>query len=57
LKTNVKRLSKEQRIKRDRQFEYLKEVRCKFHKQNAPSISGDTKKKEPIGNFKNPGTR
>lgn len=64
LKTNVKRLSnggksqtKEQRIKRDSQFEYLKEVRCKFHKQKSPAISVDTKKKEPIGNFKNPGTR
>ena len=29
----------------------------KFTKMNKPAISVDTKKKEPIGNFKNPGTR
>ncbi|MCP4403287.1 MAG: ISAzo13 family transposase, partial [bacterium] len=32
-------------------------MRRQFHTKNNPAISVDTKKKEPIGNFKNPGTR
>jgi hypothetical protein len=64
LKTNVKRISnggkiptKEERERRDKQFEYINEMRNKFNKMDMPTISVDTKKKEPIGNFKNPGTR
>lgn len=64
LKTNVKRISsggkvhtKEERESRDKQFKYINEMRIKFNKMSMSAISIDTKKKEPIGNFKNPGTR
>jgi len=64
LKSNSKKISSggkaitsEDRIKRNIQFEYIKKIREKFNLENCPSISTDTKKKELIGNFKNPGTR
>lgn len=64
LKTNIKTISnggkvltKEDKDKRNKQFEYIKEMRHKFNTMKKPAISVDTKKKEPIGNFKNPGTR
>ncbi len=64
LKTNIKTIShggeictKEDKAKRNTQFEYIKAMRRQFHTKNNPAISVDTKKKEPIGNFKNPGTR
>ena len=64
LKTNRKTISnggKElttiAKAKRNKQFEYIKEIRYKFNKKKKPAISVDTKKKEFIGNFKNPGTR
>ena len=64
LKSNVKKISsggksmtlKEQE-KRNNQFEYINKLRCQSHQENFPEISVDTKKKELIGNFKNPGTR
>jgi hypothetical protein len=52
-----KRSTPEAMKKRDTQFEYIKEIRKKFEIENCPAISSDTKKKELIGNFKNPGTR
>ena len=64
LKTNRKTISnggksrtKEEKKKRDDQFEYIKKMREACRKMNTPAISIDTKKKELIGNFKNPGTR
>lgn len=64
LKTNIKKISnggraltKKENDKRDKQFLYINEMRLKFNKMNKPAISVDTKKKELIGNFKNPGTR
>ena len=64
LKTNVKSVSsggktftKEEREKRDRQFEYINSTRDRFKQGNNPALSIDTKKKEMIGNFKNSGTR
>jgi len=64
LKTNVKRISnggrlvtKEERESRNRQFLYINEMRSNFNKMGMPAISVDSKKKELIGNFKNPGTR
>ncbi len=64
LKTNVKaisnggkQLTKKEREARNCQFEYINKMLHKFTKMNKPAISVDTKKKEPIGNFKNPGTR
>lgn len=52
-----KKLSKEEKEKRDAQFHYIEKVREKFKKYGLPIISVDGKKKELIGNFKNPGTR
>lgn len=40
---------------RDRQFRYINETAKHFSKKNQPIISVDTKKKELVGNFKNPG--
>jgi len=64
LKTNRKSISnggkpqtKEEKEKRNEQFEYINKMRDKFRKRKNPAISADTKKKELIGNFKNPGTR
>ncbi|MDA3896820.1 MAG: ISAzo13 family transposase [Desulfobacteraceae bacterium] len=64
LKTNIKSISnggkpitKEKREKRNNQFNYINEMLSKFSKMRTPAISVDTKKKEPIGNFKNNGTR
>ncbi len=52
-----KKLTTEAIEKRNTQFEYIKATRKKFDTENCPGISSDTKKKELIGNFKNPGTR
>ncbi len=64
LKTNSKKISnggkpviKEDEEKRDQQFKYINRIRQIFCKKNMSAISGDSKKKELIGNFKNPGTR
>lgn len=64
LKTNVKSISsggkpitKKKREERNNQFEYINEMISEFAKMRKPAISVDTKKKEPIGNFKNHGTR
>ena len=64
LRTNVKAISnggkqhtKKEREARNNQFDYINKMLCKFAEMNKPAISVDTKKKEPIGNFKNPGTR
>ena len=46
----------EQRVV-DEQFEYIAKLRDQFSKKGLPILSCDTKKKELIGNFKNPGTR
>lgn len=58
LKVNHKKLSKgtkTTRIMRNQQFIALGDVRKKFVALGNPVISVDTKKKELIGNFKNPG--
>ncbi len=52
-----KKLTSEERQKRNSQFEYIEFMRKKNRVENNPSISCDTKKKELIGNFKNNGTR
>ncbi len=64
LKTNRKTISsggkpptKEEKKKRNDQFEYINKMREEFRKMKKPIISADTKKKELIGNFKNQGTR
>jgi len=64
LKTNVKTISnggkgktKKEQKERDQQFKYIENTRERFLQEKLPVISVDTKKKELIGNFKNPGTR
>jgi len=55
LRTNRKRLAKTNDPDRDRQFRLLARRRRRFQRRGWPVISVDTKKKELIGNFKNPG--
>jgi hypothetical protein len=55
LKANVKRLAGSSHPDRERQFEYIASQRHSFEANGMPVISVDTKKKELIGNFKNPG--
>ena len=55
LKANVKRLSGSDHPDRDRQFQYIATQKALFQQAGLPVISVDTKKKELIGNFKNPG--
>ena len=43
------------RRQRNRQFRHIASQRHHFQRQGLPVISVDTKKKEKIGNFKNPG--
>jgi hypothetical protein len=44
-----------QHAERDRQFQYIAEQRAEFRRTGDPRISVDTKKKELIGQFQNPG--
>ena len=55
LRTNRKRLARVQDPERDRQFRYIARQRRRFQKHGNPAISIDTKKKELVGLFKNPG--
>jgi hypothetical protein len=55
LRHNRKERSKRQDPDRDRQMRYLARQRRAFLKAKKPVISVDCKKKELIGNFKNPG--
>ena len=55
LRTNRKRLARTQDPQRDRQFRYLTRLRWLYVSLGLPVISVDTKKKELVGNFKNPG--
>ena len=55
LRTNRKRLAKINNPERDRQFRLLARRRSRFGREKWPIISIDCKKKELLGNFKNPG--
>jgi hypothetical protein len=55
LRTNRKRLAGIHNPDRDRQFRYLARLRRLYQTLGWPVISVDTKKKELVGNFKNPG--
>lgn len=58
LRVNHKKLSRgsaSKRAERNEQFEYIKAIRQSFLQSGDPVISVDTKKKELIGLFKNPG--
>lgn len=55
LKANRKSVTTTQHPQRDCQFRYIQRVRRRFIHAGHPVISVDSKKKELIGNFKNPG--
>jgi hypothetical protein len=55
LRYNRKERGKRQDADRDQQMVYLARIRRGFLKAKKPAISVDCKKKELIGNFKNPG--
>jgi hypothetical protein len=55
LRTNRKRLAGTHDPRRNRQFRYLARMRRLYRARGWPVISVDTKKKEWVGNFKNPG--
>jgi len=56
-KSNVKRLYPKAHPDRNKQFEYITSQRAAFLKAGWPCISVDTKKKELLGRFYNPGTQ
>jgi hypothetical protein len=55
LKANAKQLEGKQHPDRDQQFEHIQDQRAEHQAKGQPIISVDTKKKELVGNFKNPG--
>jgi transposase len=55
LQANQKKLEGGQHADRNQQFEYINRKAQRYLKQGEPVISADTKKKELVGNFKNPG--
>jgi hypothetical protein len=57
LHVNRKMLPTDSSPDRNEQFEYISELRTSFQRRHHPIISVDTKKRELVGNFKNPGTR
>jgi len=57
LRVNHKKLSTDFSPDRNDQFLYLGDLRQRFQRRGLPIISVDTKKRELVGNFKNPGSR
>jgi hypothetical protein len=55
LRVNRKRRTKQHDPNRDRQMRYIARTRRAFQKAGFPVISVDCKKKELVGNFRNPG--
>jgi hypothetical protein len=55
LRVNHKRVSRGSGPDRNEQFEYIALQRTSFAERDLPIVSIDTKKKEQVGNFKNPG--
>jgi hypothetical protein len=55
LRANRKRLSRKKDKRRDRQIRYIENQRKRFARKKQPGISVDGKKKEKIGQFRNPG--
>jgi hypothetical protein len=55
LRVNHKRLSRKKDERRDEQMQYIKSQRKRFAGRKQPEISVDGKKKEKIGQFRNPG--
>jgi len=57
LKTHVKRLIGKPHPQRDRRYRFIQRVKARFLRSGQPVISGDAKKNELVGNFKNAGAR
>src|SRR5262249_51254180 len=57
LRVNHKKLSTDHSPDRNDQFLYLSDLRERFQRRGHPIISVDTKKRELVGTFKNPGAR
>ena len=57
LRSNRKTIAETQHPDRNKQFEIIADMRKQFAELGQPAISVDSKKKEMIGNFKNPGRR
>jgi hypothetical protein len=57
LRVNHKQISTNSSPHRNLQFEYLAELRDRFQRRHLPIVSVDSKKRELVGNFKNPGRR
>jgi len=57
LRVNHKKLATDFSLDRNDQFLYLSDLRQRFQRRGLPIISVDTKKRELVGNFRNPGAR
>ena len=57
LRVNQKQISTSSSLDRNLQFEYLAHLRDRFRRRHLPMVSVDSKKRELVGNFKNPGRR
>jgi hypothetical protein len=57
LRVNHKQIATTVSPDRNLQFEYLAELRDRFQRRHLPIVSVDSKKRELVGNFKNPGRR
>jgi len=55
LRVNQKQISTSCSPHRNLQFEYLAELRDRFQRRHLPIVIVDSKKRELVGNFKNPG--
>jgi Rhodopirellula transposase DDE domain len=57
LRVNHKQLATDASPDRNEQFLYIRDLRDRFQRRGWPIISVDTKKRELVGLFKNPGAR
>lgn len=57
LRINQKQVATDASPDRNAQFLYIRDLRDHFQRRGLPIISVDTKKRELVGNFKNPGAR
>lgn len=57
LRVNRKQIATNSSPYRDQQFQHISSLRARFQHQGLPIISVDSKKRELIGNFKNPGAK
>jgi hypothetical protein len=57
LRVNHKQISTSGSPNRNLQFEYLAQLRAHCQRRHLPIVSVDSKKRELVGNFKNPGCR